>query len=50
MMVSQSQIEDVLDKIMELGGKSTVPGMTYEEGIDAALRWVMGDGPHPLDD
>lgn len=23
------------------------PGMSYEEGVDAALRWVMGWGDDP---
>lgn len=23
-------------------GRSAWPGMTYEEGVDAALRWAMG--------
>jgi hypothetical protein len=25
-------------------------GMSYEEGVDAALRWVLGDAPDPLSD
>jgi hypothetical protein len=28
---------------------SRFPGMTYEQGIDAALRWVFGEqDEHPL--
>lgn len=27
----------------ECEGRTDVPGMTYEEGVSAALRWVLGD-------
>ena len=36
------------DQISEGGSK--YPGMTYEEGIDAVLRWIFDDGDHPLKD
>lgn len=47
-----SDIKDQLglagDKIAE--GGSHFPGMTYEEGVDAALRWVTGQTEDlPLD-
>ena len=29
---------------------SKYPGMSYEDGIDATLRWLEGDGDHPLKD
>ncbi|HEY5785231.1 MAG TPA: hypothetical protein VIT65_10680 [Microlunatus sp.] len=36
------------DSISE--GMSRWPGMTYEEGVDAALRWVTGDSDDaPMD-
>lgn len=28
-------------------GSSQWPGMTFEEGVDQALRWVLGDEPSP---
>ena len=31
-------------------GSSKYPGMSYEQGIKAALEWVLGEGPHPLED
>ena len=31
-------------------GTTAVPGMTYEDGVDAALRWAMGDSDDaPMD-
>ena len=50
---TDSQIEDArndaLDYTME--NRTKFPGMTYEEGIEAALAWVMGDrDEHPMED
>lgn len=44
-MKSQAEIDEVLGRVMEqIGqGKSKYGGMTYEEGVDEALRWVTGD-------
>lgn len=28
-------------------GRSDYPGMTYEEGVSAALRWVLGRDEDP---
>jgi hypothetical protein len=36
------------DQIFEGGSK--YPGMTYEQGIEAVLMWLWGDGEHPLED
>ena len=44
-MRSQKEIQDMIARTLpsiEKGG-SDVPGMTYEEGVDNALRWVTGD-------
>ena len=31
-------------------GKTDVPGMTYEEGVSYALRWVLGeDNESPIE-
>ena len=35
------QLNACVDSIDE--GRSKYPGMTYEQGVDAALRWVAGD-------
>lgn len=42
---SDSEIEDELnvpDPEDVVGGISKFPSMTYEQGVDAALRWVLG--------
>lgn len=31
-------------------GGSKFPGMSYEEGVVAALEWALGDGPDPMED
>lgn len=36
------EIDDVLGKV-EDGEASAYPGMTYEQGIAEALRWVLGE-------
>jgi hypothetical protein len=36
------QIDKAIDKAMESEGRSRWPGMTYEQGVDAALRWATG--------
>jgi hypothetical protein len=44
-MRDRKEIEEQIGKTIpsiEKGG-SDVPGMTYEEGVDNALRWVLGD-------
>lgn len=52
---TDEQINDLIQKCMdsEDKGGSKYPGMTYEQGIKAALDWVMDTGMddfHPLDD
>ena len=49
---SEDAIMDVIDACMEQmnAGGSSVPGMTYEEGVEAALRWAIGESADsPLD-
>jgi hypothetical protein len=52
-MKSKKEIEDMLDKV--LSNKEAIAhnlrGMSYPEGIEAALEWVMGlrEEP-PVDD
>lgn len=38
---TQKQIEDVLKDFDSL--KNAYPGMTFEQGIEEALSWVLGD-------
>lgn len=51
---TKDEIDDVLsDVLVQIGeGGSRFPGMTYEEGVQAALQWVIGDTeehPYPED-
>ena len=48
----QSEIDDQLNKAAEgLDTGSKWPGMSYEQGVDAALRWVAGYSDEaPMDD
>lgn len=42
---TQDQIDDILNECSELidEGTSKFPGMTYEQGVEAAIRWMSGD-------
>lgn len=48
---SKDEVDDVLDQCVaaEQNG-SAYPGMSYEQGVDAAIRWMQGDGSNPMDD
>ena len=49
--VTETQINDVIGKTIDaMSGSSKWPGMSYEEGVQAALDWVLGDGPDPMSD
>ena len=41
---TEREIEDMLNNGLPDGaeGRSKWPGMTYEQGVDAAVRWVLG--------
>ena len=49
---SEEEIDELLNQCVdsEETGESKYPGMTYEQGIKAALEWVQGYGEHPLED
>ena len=51
---TEKEIDDLLNQCVEAMNKgSKYPGMTYEEGIDAALCWALNlgrDSDHPLND
>lgn len=47
-----NEIDDVLNQCSEQEdqGGSRWPGMTYEQGVAAAIRWMRFDGPNPMSD
>jgi hypothetical protein len=52
-MRSRAEIEEIqfqADELVEQG-RTKVPGMSYEEGVTAALQWALGDSDeNPMDD
>lgn len=50
-MPSDQDINDVLNLCMDaIDNGSKYSGMTYEQGVEAALRWVQNDGGNPMED
>jgi len=49
---TKSEIEEQLNKALDaLDTGSKYPGMSYEEGVSAALDWVIGNiDDRPMDD
>lgn len=50
---TEEEISKVLDACIESEntGESKYPGMTYEQGVRAALEWVTGDtDDNPMED
>lgn len=50
---SNEEIDELLNQCMESEetGRSQYSGMTYEQGIQAAIRWLTEkDQSHPLDE
>ena len=43
-MRTEEEIEDVLDTIYP--DENSYPNLTYENGIEEALLWVIGDIPN----
>ena len=43
MQPTEKEIDAVLDECAEYSGSSKFPGMTYEEGVEAAIRWMLGE-------
>ena len=50
--VDESELDAVVSYCCdtEENGTTKWPGMTYEQGVKAALEWVQGYGEHPLED
>lgn len=49
---SDEEISQVLNECMEAEdeGSSQWPGMSYEQGVAAAVRWMLGEGDNPMTD
>lgn len=46
--VTDKEINKVLDKCFDAEENGSVyPGMTYEQGVDAAIRWMIGEEDIP---
>lgn len=49
---TQEEIDDLMNQCSEAEdtGESKYPGMMYEQGIKAAIEWLIGDtDDNPLD-
>jgi hypothetical protein len=46
--VLNNVLADIADIKDSVGSK--FPGMSYEEGIEAAILWIQGEGEHPLEE
>jgi len=48
----QPEIDTVLNQCAEAfdRGGSKYPGMTYEQGVEAAIRWLIKGGENPMTD
>lgn len=48
------EVNDTLNELADAADRGTVnkfPGRTYEEGVEAGVRWVLGmTDDHPMDD
>ena len=47
---SDEDISETMARAGEADGATQWPGMTYEQGVEAALRWVLDGGDNPLED
>lgn len=50
---SEQEICDLLNQCAdaEETGVSTYPGMSYEQGVKAAIEWIIGDtNEHPINE
>lgn len=48
-----AEVDDVLNQCAEAEcrGQSKFRGMSYEQGVQAGIRWIIGDeSEHPLAD
>lgn len=50
---TEEEVDEQMNRASESIEKGTTrwPGMSYEQGVDAALRWVTGqDDSEPMED
>lgn len=49
---TQEEIDEVLNKAADgMDDGSKWPGMSYEQGVDAAIRWLTGESEdNPMDE
>lgn len=50
---TEQEIYEVLDECLncENTGTSIYPGMSYEQGVKAAIEWIIGDtNEHPINE
>lgn len=49
---SQGEIDNLMNRVLDQMDKGTkFFGMSYEEGINAAINWLFNeDEPNPMDD
>lgn len=47
---TEDEINDVLNACAESedNGEPIYPGMSYEQGVKAAIQWLQGDGSNPI--
>lgn len=52
MTPTSKEINAVLNQCdeQENAGTSLYPGMTYEQGVAAAIKWMEGNEPNPMED
>ena len=51
-MPTEDEINEVMNQCIEAesDGRSRWPGMSYEQGVLAAIRWLKEGDCHPLED
>ena len=47
---SAREIENLYNNAQDSQSDSLFPGMTYEDGIMAAIDWLVGRAEHPMND
>lgn len=50
--VTEDKVDDVLNSCSEAtdSGVSNFPGMSYEQGVEYAINWLLNDGDHPINE
>jgi len=45
--VTPEEVEQQVEEAVSFGEETQYPGMTYEQGVRDALRWVLGEEDLP---